>query len=60
MKNPNLTIWFLKINNQVMKLKEYKYSPATIVNICKTSKTIRDFFINLKKYDEKERARLNN
>ena len=49
-----------KINNQVMKLKEYKYSPATIVNICKTSKTIRDFFINLKKHDEKERARLNN
>lgn len=48
-----------KINNQVMELKEYKYSPATIVNICKTSKTIRDFFINLKKHDEKERARLN-
>ena len=48
-----------KINNQVMELEEYKYSPATIVNICKISKTIRDFFINLKKHDEKERARLN-
>ena len=41
-----------KINNQIMELEEYKYSPALIVNICKISKTLREFFVNLKKYDE--------
>lgn len=41
-----------KIDDQIMELEEYKYSPATIVNICKTSKTLREFFVNLKKYDE--------
>jgi hypothetical protein len=41
-----------KIDDQIMELEEYKYSPATIVNICKISKTLREFFVNLKKYDE--------
>ena len=41
-----------KIKNQILQLEGYKYSPALIVNICKISKTLREFFINLKKYDE--------
>ena len=41
-----------KIDDQIMELEEYKYSPALIVNICKISKTLREFFVNLKKYDE--------
>ena len=39
-----------KIDDQIMELEEYKYSPALIVNICKISKTLREFFVNLK-YD---------
>ena len=43
----------LLVEDKLMEIEEYKYSPAHIVNICKISKTLSDFFINLKKYDER-------
>ena len=41
-----------KTDDQIMEIEDYKYSPAYIVNICKISKTLREFFVNMKKYDE--------
>ena len=41
-----------KADEKLMEMEEYKYSPAHIVNICKISKTLREFFVNMKKYDE--------
>jgi hypothetical protein len=37
------------VDDDILKIEEYKYSPAHMVNICKISKTIDDFFVNLKK-----------
>ena len=41
-----------KTDEKLMDIEEYKYSPAHIVNICKISKTLREFFVNLEKYDD--------
>jgi hypothetical protein len=38
-------------DNKITEIEEYKYSPAHMVNICKISKTLDDFFINLDKHD---------
>ena len=38
-----------KVDDDILKIKEYTYSPAHMVNICKISKTIDDFFVNFKK-----------
>jgi len=46
-----------KTDDQIMEIEEYKYSPAYIVNICKISKTIDDFFVNLQKYDNEQHKR---
>jgi hypothetical protein len=40
-----------KSDEKIMEIEEYKYSPAYMVNICKISNTLREFFINLEKYD---------
>ena len=40
-----------KADDKIMEIEEYKYSPAHIVNICKISNTLREFFVNLEKYD---------
>ena len=40
-----------KSDEKIMEIEEYKYSPAYMVNICKISNTLREFFVNLEKYD---------
>ena len=47
-----LAIDLIQEKNNLMDIEEYKYSPAHIVNICKISKTLREFFVNLEKYDD--------
>ena len=37
------------LDKRILEIEEYKYSAAHMVNICRVSKTLEDFFVNFKK-----------
>ena len=40
------------MDKRILEIEEYKHSAAHMVNICRVSKTVDDFFVNFKIYIE--------